>query len=46
MSTCRTDSPPRRIRGPVPPERWEESFGRDESDDRYEEISPYALRER
>lgn len=25
---------------------WEESFGKEEADDRYEEISPYALRER
>jgi hypothetical protein len=28
------------------PERWEENFGRDQSDDRNEEISPYGLRER
>lgn len=36
-----------RVGGPTNwPERWEEGFGRDESDDRYEEISPYTLRER
>ncbi|MDT3728863.1 hypothetical protein ROS62_29935 [Streptomyces sp. DSM 41972] len=27
-------------------ERWEEGFGRLDEDDRYEEISPYGLRER
>ncbi|MGW1785660.1 hypothetical protein ACWCQQ_42250 [Streptomyces sp. NPDC002143] len=28
------------------PERWEESFGQDELDDLYEEISSYELRVR
>ncbi|MGW6206310.1 hypothetical protein ACWF9B_22045 [Streptomyces sp. NPDC055089] len=27
-------------------ERWEANCGLEESDDRYEEISPYGLRER
>lgn len=36
-----------RVGGPANwPERWEASFGREESDDLYEEISPYELRER
>jgi hypothetical protein len=36
-----------RVGGPANwPERWEESFGRLDEDDRYEESSPYELRER